>query len=105
MDLISDCRHVTCTLAPDAYQKGPEIPYLYATEEDCKRVAAHVHEETTAEATSPVLTFRPAAMYSSEVTFSPKKRFWIIVITVMMPANTRPKPSTGGAKKELAGQC
>jgi len=35
-----------CTVAPAAYQKGPERPYLEATFDDWRRVAAHVHWET-----------------------------------------------------------
>lgn len=36
----------------------PDTPYLYATEEDCKSVAAQVQEETTADATRPDFTER-----------------------------------------------
>jgi len=56
-----------CTVAPLAYQKGPETPYLYAIPELCRRVAAHVHEETTADATSPDFTVLPAVLNISEV--------------------------------------
>jgi len=56
-----------CTVAPEAYQKGPETPYLYAMPDDWSSVAAHVHEETTAEATSPVFTVRPAVENISDV--------------------------------------
>jgi hypothetical protein len=56
-----------CTVAPLAYQYGPETPYLYATPEDCSRVAAHVHELTTAEATNPDFTVLPAVLNISEV--------------------------------------
>jgi hypothetical protein len=48
-------------------QKGPETPYLYATPEDCSSVAAQVQEDTTAEATSPDLTVRPAVLNISLV--------------------------------------
>lgn len=62
------------TVAPDAYQNGPDTPsvkrqyllyglpsldshvQLYATEVDWRRVAAHVQEETTAADTRPDLT-------------------------------------------------
>lgn len=56
-----------CTVAPLAYQKGPETPYRYAMPELCKSVAAHVHEETTAEATNPDFTVRPAVLNISDV--------------------------------------
>jgi hypothetical protein len=56
-----------CTVAPEAYQKGPETPYLYATAELCRRVAAHVQEETTADATRPDLTVLPAVLNISDV--------------------------------------
>lgn len=55
------------TVAPEAYQNGPDTPYLYETAELCKRVAAHVQEETTAEATRPDLTVLPAVLNISEV--------------------------------------
>lgn len=55
------------TVAPLAYQNGPLTPYLYATAEDCKRVAAQVHELTTAEATSPDFTVLPAVLKTSDV--------------------------------------
>jgi hypothetical protein len=55
------------TVAPEPYQNGPETPYLYATAVLCKSVAAHVQEETTAEATRPDLTVRPAVLNISEV--------------------------------------
>lgn len=48
-------------------QKGPETPYRYATPEDCSSVAAHVHDETTADATRPDLTVLPAVLNISEV--------------------------------------
>lgn len=47
--------------------RGPETPYLYATPDDCNSVAAQVHEDTTADATSPDLTVRPAVLNSSLV--------------------------------------
>lgn len=56
-----------CTVAPEAYQKGPETPYWYATELDCSNVAAQVHDDTTAEATRPDLTVRPAVENISDV--------------------------------------
>jgi len=58
---------MTCTVAPEAYQKGPETPYLYATAEDWSKVAAQVHDETTAEDTKPDLTVRPAVLKTSDV--------------------------------------
>lgn len=56
-----------CTVAPEAYQKGPETPYRYATLEDWRRVAAQVQDETTAEATRPDFTVRPAVLNISDV--------------------------------------
>lgn len=63
-----------CTVAPEAYQKGPETPYLYATPDDCNNVAAHVHDDTTADATNPVFTVRPAVLNISDVWTS----FWYL---------------------------
>lgn len=63
-----------CTVAPEAYQKGPETPYLYATPDDCNNVAAHVHDDTTADATNPVFTVRPAVLNISDVCTS----FWYL---------------------------
>jgi hypothetical protein len=48
-------------------QRGPETPYLYATPDEVNNVAAQVHEDTTAEATSPDLTVLPAVLKSSLV--------------------------------------
>ncbi len=56
-----------CTVAPLAYQNGPETPYLYAIPDDWRRVAAQVHEETTADATRPDFTVLPAVLNISEV--------------------------------------
>jgi hypothetical protein len=56
-----------CTEAPAAYQSGPDTPYRKATLVDCRRVAAQVHEETTALATRPDLTVRPAVENISDV--------------------------------------
>ena len=56
-----------CTVAPLAYQNGPETPYRYAIPDDCRRVAAQVHEDTTAEATRPDFTVLPAVLNISEV--------------------------------------
>lgn len=55
------------TVAPEAYQKGPDTPYRYATPDDCSRVAAQVQELTTAEATKPDLTVLPAVLNISLV--------------------------------------
>jgi len=46
-------------VAPDAYQKGPDTPYFQATFDDCRRVAAHVHLDTTSAAVSPAEIVRP----------------------------------------------
>jgi hypothetical protein len=56
-----------CTVAPLAYQKGPETPYRYAIPELCKRVAAQVQDDTTADATRPDFTVLPAVLNISEV--------------------------------------
>ena len=48
-------------------QKGPEIPYSYATVLLCSRVAAQVHADTTPLAISPGLTLRLAVLNSSEI--------------------------------------
>ena len=58
-------------VAPEAYQKGPETPYWYATLEDWRRVAAQVHWETMTEAVRPVLTLRPAVLKNSEERLRP----------------------------------
>lgn len=75
---------MTWTVAPDAYlvldqylnqrigncstyQNGPLTPYLYATLVDWSKVAAHVQDDTTAEATRPDLTVRPAVLKTSLV--------------------------------------
>lgn len=50
------------------------MPYLYATAEDCSSVAAHVQLLTTAAATRPDLTDRPAVENISEVWTS----FWYL---------------------------
>ncbi len=55
------------TVAPEAYQKGPDTPYEYATPEDCSKVAAQVQLDTTAAATRPDLTVLPAVEKASEV--------------------------------------
>jgi hypothetical protein len=55
------------TVAPAAYQSGPETPYRKATLELCRRVAAQVQEDTTADATRPDLTVLPAVLNISEV--------------------------------------
>jgi len=39
-------KRIICTVAPLAYQNGPDTPYLYDTAEDCSKVAAQVHDET-----------------------------------------------------------
>merc|ERR1719389_105850 len=57
----------TWIVAPDAYQKGPETPYVHATFEDWSRVAAQVHWDTITDAVSPVFTVRPAVLKNSEV--------------------------------------
>lgn len=76
-----------CTVAPAAYHKGPDtpahcqlesgpglqlccwqrVPYRKATLLDCSKVAAQVQDETTALATRPDLTVRPAVENISEV--------------------------------------
>merc|ERR1719181_133821 len=53
--------------APEAYQKGPVMPYCQATLEDWRRVAAHVHCDTITDAVRPVLISRPAVLNCSEV--------------------------------------
>merc|ERR1719158_783206 len=57
----------TWIVAPLAYQKGPETPYVHATFEDCSSVAAQVHWETMTDAVSPVFTVRPAVLKNSEL--------------------------------------
>jgi hypothetical protein len=44
----------TWTVAPEAYQNGPETPYFQETLEDWRRVAAQVHLETMTAAVRPV---------------------------------------------------
>lgn len=58
---------IICTVAPAAYQNGPETPYLYAILELCSNVAAQVQLDTTAEATNPDFTVLPAVLNISEV--------------------------------------
>ena len=43
-------------VAPDAYQKGPEMPYFQLTLEDWSSVAAQVHCETMTAAVRPART-------------------------------------------------
>ena len=57
--------------APEAYQKGPVMPYCQATLDDWRSVAAHVHCETMTEAVRPVLTSRPAVLKCSDVSLVP----------------------------------
>jgi len=59
-------------VAPDAYQKGPVMPYCHATLDDCRSVAAQVHCETMTAAVRPVLTSRPAVLKCSEVAALPE---------------------------------
>ena len=47
---------IICTVAPLAYQKGPETPYLYATAEDCSKVAAQVHDEVASIMVSVIVS-------------------------------------------------
>ena len=65
--IASVAKRITWTVAPDAYQKGPDTPYLYATLDDCNNVAAQVQDDTTAEETRPDLTVRPAVLKTSDV--------------------------------------
>lgn len=58
---------IICTVAPEAYQNGPETPYLYAIAELWSSVAAQVQLDTTAEATNPDFTVLPAVLNISEV--------------------------------------
>jgi len=55
------------------------MPYLYATDEDWSSVAAHVQLLTTAAATRPDLTDRPAVENISEVWTS----FWYLEFDVV----------------------
>jgi hypothetical protein len=55
-----------CTVAPAAYQNGPATPYVYATVEDCSKVAAQVQAETIPDAMRPGLTEREAVLNSSD---------------------------------------
>merc|ERR1719324_1284400 len=55
-----------CTVAPDAYQKGPEMPTLQPMFEDMSKVAAHVHCDTITAAVRPTPTSRPAVLNCSE---------------------------------------
>jgi len=60
-------KRMICIVAPAAYQKGPETPNLYATLELWRRVAAHVHFETTSAAVRPAGIVRPAEEKASEL--------------------------------------
>ena len=53
--------------APEAYQKGPDMPTRQPMLEDIKSDAAHTHFETIAEAVNPIPTLRPAEENCSEV--------------------------------------
>ncbi len=47
-------------LAPAAYQDGPLMPYLYATVDDSKSVAAQIQADITDDAKGPLLILLPA---------------------------------------------
>jgi len=55
------------TVAPAAYQNGPDTPYLYAMAELWRSVAAYVYVDTTDEATMPDLSERPVVVNISDV--------------------------------------
>jgi hypothetical protein len=61
----------TCTVAPAPYHHGPLTPYLYATAELWRSVAAHVHALTTALAIRPGRTLRLALLNSSALSVTP----------------------------------
>lgn len=53
------------TVAPAAYQNGPDTPYSYATVLAWRSVAAHVQADTTPQAMRPGLILRLAVLNSS----------------------------------------
>lgn len=86
------------------------MPYLYVTADDCSRVAAQVQLLTTAAATKPDLTDRPAVENISDVWTScwylhldqlgletnsscHAYRFNAQVMKIISKANAKPKPT------------
>ena len=60
-----------CMLAPAAYQNGPLMPYLYATVDDSKSVAAQIQADITDDAKRPLLILLPAVENHSNVFLVP----------------------------------
>lgn len=91
-------KRMICTVAPAAYQKGPDTPNLYATLELWRRVAAHVHLDTTSAAVSPAGIVRPAAEKVSELlpvrSASGTWRFEKYTMPDVRQAKIVPTPST-----------
>merc|ERR1719390_169855 len=104
----------TWIVAPDAYQKGPDTPYDQATLEDCSRVAAQVHLDTTSAAVRPAEMVRPAVLYTSELlpVCSDALTFLLEIYTIAetsaakkQPGNNSEVYSTGGEEEELHRSC
>ena len=90
--------------APEAYQKGPVMPYCHATLDDWRRVAAHVHWETMTEAVRPVLMSRPAVLKCSEVRLPPPKRTSIIERATVRIEKAMPKPISMASARTHEGR-
>mmetsp|Transcript_6648 Transcript_6648/g.16510 ORF Transcript_6648/g.16510 Transcript_6648/m.16510 type:complete len:202 (-) Transcript_6648:193-798(-) len=84
----------TWMVAPAAYQRGPDTPYLNATFEDCSSVAAHVHFDTMSHATRPVLTDLPAVLKSSSSSCTPPYFRSTHMSTVEKTVKIAPSPTT-----------
>jgi hypothetical protein len=79
-------------LAPAAYQNGPLMPYLYATVDDSKSVAAQIQADITDDAKRPLLILLPAVENHSDVFLVPShlvstemSNYTIIVIIRLPP--------------------
>ena len=85
-------KRMICILAPAAYQNGPLMPYLYATVDDSKRVAAQIQADITDYAKRPLLILLPAVENHSNVFLVPSH-----LVSTKMSNNTitviiRPPP-------------
>lgn len=95
ISMASTAKRITWIVAPAAYQKGPDTPYLKATLDDCSSVAAHVHLDTTSAAVRPALMVRPAVEKTSELfpvwSSSLRPRFENHTIKEVKRAKRRPR--------------
>merc|ERR1740117_800017 len=103
--IASTAKSRICTVAPAAYQKGPDTPTRHAMFDDINNVAAHVHCDTMTAAVKPAPMLRPAVLNCSDDILVPNAFSSIRVIFIEKAVKKKSKANNHKPSPSLTQHC